>query len=145
MIEPGEAKHAPEPGRTGPGENSIVPAPPEASARRGNHPRSWRVEPLSAVEGGFLDSSRFYLRCTIVGVVALAVFSVLGLRLWSLEVVQGGRYGALARQQARASRRCTTASSITASREDSCRWMPSATSMERSGLLGRLAGCTGSS
>jgi penicillin-binding protein 2 len=100
MIEPGEAKQRAEPARAGPGKYSIVPAPPETSARRGDQPHSWRVEPLSAVEGGFLHSSAFYLRCTIAGVVALAVFATLGLRLWSLQVVQGGRYGAVAREQA---------------------------------------------
>jgi penicillin-binding protein 2 len=57
------------------------------------------VEPISSVEGEFFRSAGFYVRLSLIAALALGVFGVLGLRLWSLEVLQGPRYVHLARAQ----------------------------------------------
>ena len=57
------------------------------------------IEPISSVEAGFFASARFFMRIGVFGVVALCVFAILGLRLWSLQVLQGPRYVQLATQQ----------------------------------------------
>jgi penicillin-binding protein 2 len=50
------------------------------------------VEPISVADAGFFRSGDFYLRVSVLGLVTLAVFGLLGLRLWSLQLVQGPRY-----------------------------------------------------
>ncbi len=57
------------------------------------------VRPISRVEAGFFRSAEFYVRAGALGAVAVAAFGILGLRLWSLEVIQGPRYARLAQQQ----------------------------------------------
>jgi penicillin-binding protein 2 len=63
-------------------------------------PRLRAVEPLSAVDAGFLGSRGFYARIGVVGVVAAFAFAVLFLRLWSLQVLHAGGYRHAAAQQA---------------------------------------------
>ena len=57
------------------------------------------AEPISHAQMGFFGSGGFYLRVSLLGAVALAVFGVLALRLWSLQVLQGPSYSRAARQQ----------------------------------------------
>jgi penicillin-binding protein 2 len=57
------------------------------------------IEPISSVEAGYFSSAGFFMRIGIFGAVALCVFAILGLRLWSLQVLQGPRYVQLATQQ----------------------------------------------
>jgi penicillin-binding protein 2 len=54
---------------------------------------------VSVVVGEFHGSGGFYLRVGIVGLVAAALFGILALRLWSLQVLRGPEYVAAAQQQ----------------------------------------------
>jgi penicillin-binding protein 2 len=49
-------------------------------------------EPLSVVEAGFHRTAGFRFRVALLGAIAAAVFAVLGLRLWSLQLIQSARY-----------------------------------------------------
>jgi len=49
-------------------------------------------EPVSIVEGEFFRQRGFYVRVSVLGLVVAAVFAILLLRLWSLEVIQGPRF-----------------------------------------------------
>ncbi len=57
------------------------------------------VEPISVVERGFFGTAGFYVRVGVLVVLALSLFGILGLRLWSLQVIQGRHYAHLARAQ----------------------------------------------
>jgi penicillin-binding protein 2 len=57
------------------------------------------VEPISHAEMGYFRSGGFYLRVSVLGVAALALFGVLALRLWSLQVLNGRSYVRAAREQ----------------------------------------------
>jgi penicillin-binding protein 2 len=50
-----------------------------------------RAEVLTKVPTGFFGSADFLGRVGILGALALAAFAVLGLRLWSLQTIQGGK------------------------------------------------------
>jgi penicillin-binding protein 2 len=62
-------------------------------------PRLRPVEPLATVSSGFFRSPAFYARVGVLGIVALAGFSVLVLRLWGLQVVRGPAYRRVAAAQ----------------------------------------------
>ena len=51
------------------------------------------------MDADFHGSAGFYFRIGIVGAVALVLFGILALRLWSLQVLQGPRYAAAAQKQ----------------------------------------------
>ena len=57
------------------------------------------VEPVSAVERQFFRSTGFYVRVGVLGVLAVTLFGMLALRLWSLQVIQGPRFAHVARAQ----------------------------------------------
>jgi penicillin-binding protein 2 len=57
------------------------------------------VEPISVVEHGFFGSAGFYVRVGILVAVALSLFGILELRLWSLQVIQGRHYAHVAQAQ----------------------------------------------
>src|SRR6266851_477593 len=57
------------------------------------------VEPISVVEGGFFGSAGFYVRVGVLVVMALSLFGILGLRLWSLQMIQGRHYAHVAQAQ----------------------------------------------
>jgi cell division protein FtsI/penicillin-binding protein 2 len=59
-----------------------------------------RVRPLSVVDGGFQVAPGFPLRVAVLAVLAGIAFAVLGLRLWSLELIQSARFRSVAHQQA---------------------------------------------
>ena len=58
------------------------------------------MQPIAIVDAAFFRSPGFYVRVSLLGAVAVAMFAVLGFRLWSLEVVQGPRFAAAAGRQA---------------------------------------------
>src|SRR5438876_2239296 len=62
-------------------------------------PRRPLVEPVSTVERGFFRGAGFYVRVGVLSVVALTMFGILVLRLWSLEVIQGSRFAHVAQAQ----------------------------------------------
>ncbi len=70
-----------------------TPEPPPAGA-------TGRVRPLSVVEADVRSSPGFALRIGVLVAIATAAFAALGLRLWSLAVIQAPRYRALAAAQA---------------------------------------------
>jgi penicillin-binding protein 2 len=57
------------------------------------------VEPISVVQHGFVGSARFYFRVGVLVAVALSLFGILGLRLWSLQMIQGRHYAHVALAQ----------------------------------------------
>jgi penicillin-binding protein 2 len=69
--------------------SSLRPPPPRRTVRIGSRPL---VQPISVADAGFFRSGGFYLRVSGLGAVTLIVFALLGLRLWSLQLVQGPRY-----------------------------------------------------
>jgi penicillin-binding protein 2 len=82
----------------------ITPSPPQRrrptrlprSLSRGGRPIP---EPISTAHAGFFGGAGFYLRVGMLAAVALTLFGILALRLWSLEVLQGPRYTHLAQRQ----------------------------------------------
>jgi penicillin-binding protein 2 len=52
------------------------------------------------VEAGYFRSPAFYARLSILAALAVTAIGVLGLRLWSLQVLQGPRYARVAEKQA---------------------------------------------
>jgi penicillin-binding protein 2 len=58
------------------------------------------VEPVGVVKAGFHGSAGFYFRVGVLGLLALTLFGVLALRLWSLQVIQGPKYAQATSQQA---------------------------------------------
>src|SRR4051812_27153275 len=56
-------------------------------------------EALSAIEAGFFRSAGFYLRVSVLGGMAVLLFGVLGIRVWSLQVIQHERYAHAAQVQ----------------------------------------------
>src|SRR5437879_441882 len=57
------------------------------------------VEPISQVDAPFHRSGSFFVRVGGLGVLAVLVFGLLGLRLWSLQVLKGASYGKVALRQ----------------------------------------------
>jgi penicillin-binding protein 2 len=66
-----------------------------ASSARGRGDRFLPPDPR--VEEPYLFTPRMALRVAILGAIALAVFAVLLLRLWSLQILSGSKYEAAAR------------------------------------------------
>ena len=62
-------------------------------------PRRPLVEPVSSVERGFFRGAGFYVRVGVLSVIALTMFGILVLRLWSLQVIQGSRFAHVAQAQ----------------------------------------------
>jgi penicillin-binding protein 2 len=63
-------------------------------------PRSRVIpEPISSAYAGFFGGAGFYVRVGMLAAVSLTAFGILGLRLWSLQVLQGPRYTHLAQRQ----------------------------------------------
>ena len=62
-------------------------------------PRRLGLRPVSIAAADFHGSAGFFLRIGVVGLAALALFGLLALRLWSLQVVRGPVYAAAAQQQ----------------------------------------------
>ncbi len=62
-------------------------------------PRRLGLRPVSVVVGDFHGSAGFYLRIGIIGLAAVALFGLLALRLWSLQILQGPRLAAAAQKQ----------------------------------------------
>jgi penicillin-binding protein 2 len=60
--------------------------------RSGGHKRWPAPEPLSVVDAGFHRTAGFRFRIALLGTLAAAVFGVLGLRLWSLQLIQSARF-----------------------------------------------------
>ncbi|MBD0328737.1 MAG: hypothetical protein ICV64_01330 [Thermoleophilia bacterium] len=56
------------------------------------------MQPISVADAGFFRSGDFYLRVSAFGLVTFALFALLGLRLWSLQLVQGPRLAAEAKR-----------------------------------------------
>jgi penicillin-binding protein 2 len=59
-----------------------------------------RAEPVSIVEQDFFHRSAFQVRVAAVGLLAMSVFAILLLRLWSLQVIQGRQLAHAAQTQA---------------------------------------------
>ena len=57
------------------------------------------VEPISTVENDFFRQRAFYVRVGALGLVITALFAILLLRLWSLQVIQGTRFAHAAQAQ----------------------------------------------
>lgn len=57
------------------------------------------AQPLSTASRDFFHSSAFSFRVAVLGIVSLALFGVLALRLWSLQFLQGPRFEAQATRQ----------------------------------------------
>jgi penicillin-binding protein 2 len=55
--------------------------------------------PVSSASMGYFRSGGFYFRVGAVGMLVVAIFGVLGLRLWSLQFLHGPEYTRLARRQ----------------------------------------------
>ena len=56
-------------------------------------------QPLSVADASFHGSLGFHFRVGALATVALVVFAVLGIRLWSLQLIQGPEYSQLAKKQ----------------------------------------------
>jgi cell division protein FtsI/penicillin-binding protein 2 len=54
---------------------------------------------MSVVEAGYFRSPAFYLRLSLLALFVVAAFGMIGLRLWSLQVLQGRRYERAAEKQ----------------------------------------------
>jgi penicillin-binding protein 2 len=70
-----------------------------AGEQRSRGHRRPLAEPLSVVDAPFLRSAGFYWRIGVLSALSVAAFAVLGLRLWSLQLIQGGRFAGLAQRQ----------------------------------------------
>ncbi len=57
------------------------------------------VEPISAVQADNFRRPPFYVRVGVLGLLATALFAILFLRLWSLQVIQGARFAHVAQSQ----------------------------------------------
>jgi penicillin-binding protein 2 len=57
------------------------------------------LDAVSAIEAPFHGSGGFYLRASALGLVAVIAFSVLALRLWSLQVLRGPHFATAATRQ----------------------------------------------
>ncbi len=57
------------------------------------------VEPISSAERDFFHQPAFYVRLGALGLVAMTLFAILLLRLWSLQLIQGKRYAHVAQEQ----------------------------------------------
>jgi penicillin-binding protein 2 len=72
---------------------------PTRSKRAVRVPRRLGVRPVSIAAGDFYGSGGYFVRIGVVGFVAAALFGLLALRLWSLQVVRGPRYALAAQRQ----------------------------------------------
>jgi penicillin-binding protein 2 len=77
-----------------------VPAGRQAGSPSAEHRQRLGVEPVAVVKAGFHGSAGFYFRVGVLGLLAVTVFGVLALRLWSLQVIQGPRYARATSRQA---------------------------------------------
>src|SRR5438477_12635829 len=57
------------------------------------------LEPISQVDAPFHRSGSFFVRVGGLGALAVLVFGLLGLRLWTLQVLKGSSYGKVALRQ----------------------------------------------
>jgi penicillin-binding protein 2 len=57
------------------------------------------AEPISSAHAGFFGGAGFYVRVGILAAIAISIFGLLALRLWSLQVLQGPRYAHQAARQ----------------------------------------------
>ena len=55
--------------------------------------------PVSEARWGYFGSNAFFFRVGVLGLISFALLAILGLRIWSLEVIQGPQYKQLARRQ----------------------------------------------
>src|SRR5439155_6475245 len=55
--------------------------------------------PVSEARWGFFGSNAFFFRVGVLGLISFGLLAVLGLRIWSLQVIQGPQYQRLARRQ----------------------------------------------
>jgi len=55
--------------------------------------------PVSEARWSFFGSSAFFFRVGVLGLICFGLLAILGLRIWSLQVIQGPRYERLARSQ----------------------------------------------
>jgi penicillin-binding protein 2 len=62
-------------------------------------PRLRRVEPLAMVSAGFFRSPGFYVRVGGLAALTVAAFSILALRLWALQIMDGPGYRRVAQSQ----------------------------------------------
>jgi hypothetical protein len=81
-------------------EENRVPVGREVGTARANRTRRLGVEPVAVAKAGFHGSAGFYFRIGVLGLVAAALFGVLALRLWSLQVIQGPKYAQATSRQA---------------------------------------------
>src|SRR5919202_6303882 len=57
------------------------------------------TEPVSYAERDFFRGPAFFVRVGVLGLVAITLFAILLLRLWSLEVIQGQQFAHAAEVQ----------------------------------------------
>ena len=57
------------------------------------------MRPVSVAAADFHGSAGFFLRLGIIGLATLALFGLLALRLWSLQVVRGPHFALAAQRQ----------------------------------------------
>jgi len=62
-------------------------------------PRRLGLRPVSVAAADFHRSAGFYVRVGIIGLAAVALFGLLALRLWSLQVVRGPHFALAAQRQ----------------------------------------------
>src|SRR5436190_14150700 len=75
-------------------------ATPLPQRRRVRLPRPLPLlEPISQVDAPFHRSGSFFVRVGGLGALAVLVFGLLGLRLWTLQVLKGSSYGKVALRQ----------------------------------------------
>ncbi|MER3408834.1 MAG: penicillin-binding protein 2 [Thermoleophilia bacterium] len=80
---------------------AVTPAPghPPPPARL-PAPALERVRPLSVVDRGFAGSAAFLRRASLLGLIVAIGFAVLGVRLWSLQILGSPVYSRAAKAQA---------------------------------------------
>jgi penicillin-binding protein 2 len=122
------------------------------------------LEPVSVVEHEFVGQRAFYLRVGALGLLVAALFTILLVQLWSLQLIKGRRYAHAAQAQSfrtlsfptargpilddagrllagTSGRVVVTADAATLGSIDSHgRWRPSALGRQRLSRLGRLSG-----
>src|SRR5919108_2136467 len=77
------------------GPSEALPSPTQSRTRLSLK----RLEIASAVEADYFRSPAFYGRLSILAAFVVAVLGVLGLKLWSLQVLHGPRYARVAERQ----------------------------------------------
>jgi penicillin-binding protein 2 len=74
-------------------------SPPIRPKRTVRVPRRLGVRPVSVAAGDFHGSAGYFVRIGVIGLAAVALFGLLALRLWSLQVVRGPLYALAAQRQ----------------------------------------------